>query len=806
VDSITSTPQIITLQTSQASLTQAISNGYSTGNRMRLGPPKLASKCVSVAGTSTKGAIWDRVEWNLSGKVIYQDDIVTIDLPTAVFAFDPMLEIDWTIEGAQLEYFRAEAGGDFIIDLSARVNAQIDEEWDKEIPIPGTQYQQVYVQWTPTIPPIPIVEVVTFELIARAHLDGNVFATIEPGFSYTLPVRVGAEYTGYNDTWREIRSPIPSDPIARLDWQASGDVSARVSIAPTIKVEFYAVAGPNFAIEPYLSFDGNIVLNPLSCNYQLDAGVDALLGFYFGIFDYTFIDHQFPPWNLYNKTLLKGDCTPPSQGTITIDVTPDSGSWQLTGPAGFSTVTGTGDRLGGSAITGAPEGAYTLTCYDNVAGYDPPSPITRTLSSGSTIKFEPVYTETLQTGTIEIDVFPNAGSWKLEGPPGFTTINGSGDRKGSTAIRNAPSGGYTLSCNNNVSGYNPPGAQNKTLVAGGNLPFAAWWTPEGLPGTIEMVYVPSGTFTMGARDDGDDGTYAYSDEYPRHEVTLSAYYIGKYEITNGQYCAVLNWAKGMGYLENSSGGSYTGGDVYKNGSILLDIDYLDCQITYSGGSFTCKIRDTYSMENHPVVLVSWYGSVAFCNWLSEKEGKSQAYNLSTWELVNKTGGGYRLPTEAEWERAAAWDGSKHWIYGYTSDNGNNRNQYNHYDNLGGTGNVNPLGLSSYPYTSPVGWFNGVNISPNGSIQTIDSPSPVGCYDMSGNVWEWRHDWYSSTYYQGGVMTDPNGPASGSHRVFRGGYWIISAQYCRSALRDGDGAPSITDNGIGFRVCLQAGGS
>jgi formylglycine-generating enzyme required for sulfatase activity len=231
--------------------------------------------------------------------------------------------------------------------------------------------------------------------------------------------------------------------------------------------------------------------------------------------------------------------------------------------------------------------------------------------------------------------------------------------------------------------------------------------------TIPMVYVPACTFTMGARDDGDDLIYRWDDELPRHEVTLSAYYIGKYEITNGQYCEVLNWAKGMGYLENSSGGSYTGGNVYKNGNILLFVDSSYCQISYSGGSFTWKYRDTYSMENHPVVEVSWYGAVAFCNWLSEKEVKTQAYNLSTWELVNKSGGGYRLPTEAEWERASAWDGSKHWIYGYTSDNGNNRNRYNHYDEVGVTGYVNPFGLSSLPFTSPVGWFNGVNISPNG---------------------------------------------------------------------------------------------
>jgi formylglycine-generating enzyme required for sulfatase activity len=308
---------------------------------------------------------------------------------------------------------------------------------------------------------------------------------------------------------------------------------------------------------------------------------------------------------------------------------------------------------------------------------------------------------------------------------------------------------------------------------------------------------------MGARDDGDD-LNRYSDELPRHQVTLSAYYIGKYEITNRQYCEVLNWAKGMGYLESASGGTYAGGAVYnKNGIMLLEGDFsYYSQIFYSGGLFSWKSRDTYSMENHPVVCVSWYGAVAFCNWLSEKEGKTPAYNLSTWELVNKTNGGYSLPTEAEWERAAAWDGSKHWIYGYTSDDGNNRNRYNYEDDLGGTGYVNPLGLTSYPDTSPVGWFNGVNINPNGSVQTINSPSPVGCYDMSGNVLEWCHDWYSSTYYKGGAMIDPNGPSSGSERVSRGGSWSSDAQYCRSAYRLSH-PPEMTYWDVGFRAVLRS---
>jgi sulfatase modifying factor 1 len=325
--------------------------------------------------------------------------------------------------------------------------------------------------------------------------------------------------------------------------------------------------------------------------------------------------------------------------------------------------------------------------------------------------------------------------------------------------------------------------------------------------SIPMIHIPSGAFIMGARDDGDDLTYRISDELPRHEVTLSAYYIGKYEMTNGQCCRILNWAKEMGYLENSTGGSYTEGDVYKNGMLLLEISSSFSQIACSGGLFSWKSRETYSMEWHPVVMVSWYGAAACCNWLSEMEGRTSAYDLSTWELVNKTGAGYRLPTEAEWERAAAWDGSKHWIYGYTSDNGNNTNRYNHYDELGGTQVVNPLNLTTYPFTSPVGWFNGKNISPKGSIQTIDSPSPVGCYDMSGNVLEWCHDWLGSTYYEGGAMIDPTGPALGTYRINRGGNANTSERYCRSASRHVQfNTPSERKFTIGFRACLQKGGN
>ena len=143
---------------------------------------------------------------------------------------------------------------------------------------------------------------------------------------------------------------------------------------------------------------------------------------------------------------------------------------------------------------------------------------------------------------------------------------------------------------------------------------------------------------MGRRDDGDDERYGDGDELPRHQVMLSAYLIAKYEVTNAQYAEVLNWALRQGHLENSSGGSHTYGDVYTGGKVLVDVGGLYGQISCKGGGFAVASRNGYSMETHPAVVVSWYGSVAFCNWLSEKEGLTPAYDLSTWELVDADSG------------------------------------------------------------------------------------------------------------------------------------------------------------------------
>ena len=292
---------------------------------------------------------------------------------------------------------------------------------------------------------------------------------------------------------------------------------------------------------------------------------------------------------------------------------------------------------------------------------------------------------------------------------------------------------------------------------------------QGFTGPLpppRMALIPAGVFQMGDTfyEGLPDGR-----ELPVHPIYVDAFYIGIYEVSNQQYADLLNWAYSQGDLI-----SVTSNGVYQAGS---GTSYPYCSVN-SNDTDSCILWDgnTFSVEpdreNHPMVTVSWWGAVAYANWKSEIEGLPPCYDLSTWSCNFSIG--YRLPTEAEWEKAAR--GS---INGLRFPWGNLIDHS--YANYRANGSAFPYDDSPYtsytyhpdfddngfPNTSPVGHF-----APNG----------YGLYDMVGNVWEWCNDWISETYYVNSPYYNPLGPPTGDRRILRGGSWYNYADYSRSSVR------------------------
>lgn len=326
--------------------------------------------------------------------------------------------------------------------------------------------------------------------------------------------------------------------------------------------------------------------------------------------------------------------------------------------------------------------------------------------------------------------------------------------------------------------------------------------PDPPPG---MVLVPAGEFLM-----GDAFNEGRPSELPRHAVYVDAFYMDSCEVTNQQYAEALNWAWSQGNLIMVMNGcvyqAYSGISV-EGGS---GVDYPYC-CTTSSSSWSRIIWDgtTFGVmagkEDYPMALTSWYGAAAYSNWRSEMEDRTPCYNLSTWEC-DFNANGYRLPTEAEWEKAAR-GGVNGRRFPWADDDAIQHPRANY---MTATSGYHPLWrYGDMPYTSPVGFFNGelrnwVDFEWPGrgtTYQTANGASDYGLYDMAGNVTEWCNDGYDSNYYATSPYSNPRGPVAAETRVLRGGSWNYYDSNCRVANRYG--CPPSNRGDYGFRRAARA---
>jgi len=280
---------------------------------------------------------------------------------------------------------------------------------------------------------------------------------------------------------------------------------------------------------------------------------------------------------------------------------------------------------------------------------------------------------------------------------------------------------------------------------------------------MKMILIPAGEFWMGSSPAQIETARHHDrafkkeweqEEQPQHRVRINRpFYLGAHEVTRREFAqfvratghqtdAIRDGKGGMGYDPTS-------------GEFRQDPNY-----DWQNPGFA-------QQENQPVVNVSWNDANAFCEWLSQKE-----------QVI------YRLPTEAEWEYACR-AGTRSQFYCGDDPEG-----------LAAVANVaDATAKTKFAKWNTISAEDGfIFTAPVGSFR----PNNFGLFDMHGNVWEWCQDWYRADYYAKSPESDPQGPAKGTVRVFRGGSWYDAAGFCRSAFRYWD-APTYRDYFLGFRV-------
>jgi sulfatase modifying factor 1 len=287
---------------------------------------------------------------------------------------------------------------------------------------------------------------------------------------------------------------------------------------------------------------------------------------------------------------------------------------------------------------------------------------------------------------------------------------------------------------------------------------------------LKLVRIAAGEFLMGGEESAEKVCAAFpyvgnrpevfADEYPQHRVVIShAFLLGQFEVTVGQ---MRQFCDAAGYRTEAERDG-TGGWGYERET---------GKCVSRRPQFSFREVGFPQSDDHPVLNVTFKDAVAFCSWLSKKEGKR-----------------YRLPTEAEWEYACRAGTTGRYPFG-----------------------DDPADLPRYAYVINVPGrdpFEAVQdqihfLKPGESLTAkVGSrlPNAWGLYDMLGNVWEWTNDWERDDYYDWSPPIDPTGPGEGTMRIRRGGSWNTFPVYARPGFRNFDSTDSRCIH-IGFRVACD----
>jgi len=256
-----------------------------------------------------------------------------------------------------------------------------------------------------------------------------------------------------------------------------------------------------------------------------------------------------------------------------------------------------------------------------------------------------------------------------------------------------------------------------------------------------MLLIAEGPFLRGSPDGQGD-----PDEHPQRTITLSPFYMDRYEVTNRRYQVFLNSTQ------------------HRTPEHCCDQAYN----VWNGTEITAKLLD------HPVVNVDWHDAAAYCAWA-----------------------GKRLPTEAEWEKAARGTDGRDYPWG------------NVHDRMRANGVSYWSGTDFGSAEEARAWWageNGAGVIAIKGVQGIltvpvtemeKGATPAGLMHMAGNVWEWTADWYDPKAYENMNERNPRGPAGGEFKIHRGGSWLNQRGLLRSAMRDAS-RPTMRNHGTGFR--------